>query len=181
MNGPSGVERKGIGFIKCTAAFSLHSVRAFKKPTMASRVTTSQNVSGSLDSPVVLSYLTLDAGQAAAAGLWFTEALAVTATVLPGYPQLVQLPLLLLIDLLYAGRFEQHVPPLGRIRVEEGTIIQVGPTDVNLILRDVIHRQSLCLLTLLGTVLGQLGWKQRRKVHSGACVYWELHYSKASL
>lgn len=102
------------------------------------------------------SYLTFDAGQTAAARLGLAESLAVTTTVLPRDSQLVQLPLLLLINLLHTGCFEQRVPTFRWVRLEEGAFLQVGSTDVDVLLWDVIHRELLSLLALLGSILSQL-------------------------
>ncbi|KAA8580722.1 hypothetical protein FQN60_013680 [Etheostoma spectabile] len=77
---------------------------------------------------------------AAATCLRLAEALAVATTVLPGDPQFMQLPLLLLFDLLHTGCFEQSVATFWRVGLEERALIQIGPTDVNVLLRDVIHR-----------------------------------------
>lgn len=86
------------------------------------------------------SYLTFDACNAAATCLRLTEALAIATTVLPGDPQLMQLPFLLFVDLLYTSCFEQCVAVFGRVRLEERAFLKVGPTDVNILLGDVIHR-----------------------------------------
>jgi len=107
------------------------------------------------------SYLTFDASQAAATCLRVAEALAVTTTVLPGDPQLMQLPLLLLVDLLHASCFEQCIAAFRWIRLEERALIQVGSTDVDVLLRDVVYRQSIRFLAFLGSILCQL--KQRRQ------------------
>lgn len=104
-----------------------------------------------------LPHLTLDARQAAAAGLGLAEALAVAAADLPRDAQLVQLPLLLLVDLLHAGRFEQSVALLGRVGLQEGAALQAGLAHLaHVLLGDVVHRQLLGLLALLGAVLCQL-------------------------
>ena len=113
------------------------------------------------------SYLTLDASQAAAARLGLAEALAVAAAVLPGQAQLVQLPFLLLVDLLDAGRLEERVALLGGIRVEDGARVRAGPAQVQLLLGHVVHRQTLGRLAVLRAVLGQLLKKWKNTVNSG--------------
>lgn len=102
------------------------------------------------------SYLTFDASQAAAASLRFAEPLTVATTVLPGEPQLMQLPLFLLVDLLHTSRFEQLIAALGRVRLEKRALVDVGSTDVNILLWDVIHCKFFGLLTLLGSIFCQL-------------------------
>lgn len=84
-------------------------------------------------------YLTFDASQAAATRLRFAETLAVATAVLPGDPQLMQVPLLLLVNLFHTSCFEQCVAMFRRVRLEERALIQVGSTDVDVLLGDVVH------------------------------------------
>lgn len=68
----------------------------------------------------------------------------------------MQLPLLLLVDLLHTGLFEQCVATFRRVRLEEWSLLQVGSTDVDVLLGDVVHGELLRLLVLLGSILSQL-------------------------
>lgn len=68
----------------------------------------------------------------------------------------MQLPLLLLVNLLNTGCFEQCVAVFRWVRLKEGDFVDVGSADVDVLLGDVVYSQSLCLLAVLGSILGQL-------------------------
>lgn len=68
----------------------------------------------------------------------------------------MQLLLLLLVDLLHSCCFEQCIALFRRVRLEKRALIQVGATDVDVLLWDVVQRQPICLLTFLGSILCQL-------------------------
>lgn len=107
-------------------------------------------------------HLALDARQATAAGLGLAERLAIAAAVLARQAQLVQLPLLLLVDLLDAGGLEERVPLLGGVRMQEGrAVLHVDAAQVDLGLGDVVQRQAVSLLGLHGAVLCQLGYGKK--------------------
>lgn len=84
-------------------------------------------------------HLALNASQAAATRLWLAEALTITSAVLPGDPQVVQLPFLLLLDLLNPGSFEECIAAFRWVRLKEGTFVQVCPADVDVLLWDVVN------------------------------------------
>ena len=63
-------------------------------------------------------YLTLDARQATGAGKRLTEALAVAAAVLSPAAQLLQLPLLLLLNADHARTLQKPPPLLRGVRVK---------------------------------------------------------------
>lgn len=73
----------------------------------------------------------------------------------------MQLPLLLFVDLLHTSCFQQCIAAFRRVRLEERAFIEVGSTDVDVLLRDIVHRQLLCLLALLGSILSQLERKRQ--------------------
>lgn len=91
-------------------------------------------------------YLTFNACQAAAAGLWVADLPAVAAAVLPGQADVVQLPLLLLVDLLHPHGFQQRTSLLGRVGLEEEAVLQVHIADVDVIVRDVFNSELVGLL-----------------------------------
>lgn len=72
----------------------------------------------------------------------------------------MQLPFLLLVNLLYTGCFEQCVAAFRRVRLKERAFLKVSSTDVDVMLRDVVHCQPLCLVTLLGSILSELERKR---------------------
>lgn len=78
-----------------------------------------------------MSYLTLDACQAAGAGLRLTEALTVTSTGLSGDSQSMKLPLLLSIYPLHSCSREERLPLSGGIRLQETSLLQLSITDVD--------------------------------------------------
>lgn len=80
--------------------------------------------------PCVFLYLTLDACQAAGAGLGLTKASAVTPARFPGQTQRMKLLLLLLVDALHPRRQEESLPLPGRIRLHGASIVQLRLADV---------------------------------------------------
>lgn len=76
----------------------------------------------------------------------------------------MQLPLFLLVDLLHTRRFEQRVAALGRVRLEKRALIEVGSTDVNILLWDVVQCKLFGLLALLGSIFCQLNTKKEQSL-----------------
>lgn len=109
-------------------------------------------------------YLALNACQAAAAGLGIADLLTVTAAVLPGQTDAVQLPLLLLVNLLHPNSFEQCTPLLGWVGLEEKAILQVHIADVNVIVRDVLNGELVGFLRFLCAIHGELRAKHGQSV-----------------
>lgn len=99
-------------------------------------------------------YLAFNARQAAAAGLGVADLLAVTTAVLPGQADAVQLPLLLLVNLLHAHGFEQRPPLFGGVGLEEEAVLQVHVADVDVVIGDVLDSELVGLLRLLCAVHG---------------------------
>lgn len=109
-------------------------------------------------------YLALNACQATAAGLGIADLLTVTATILPGQADAVQLPLLLLVNLLHPNGFEQCTPFLGWIGLEEKAILQVHVADVDIVVRDVFNSELVGFLRFLRAVHGELRAKHGQSV-----------------
>lgn len=71
----------------------------------------------------------------------------------------MKLTFLLFIDFLHTSSFEDGVPFLRGVGMQEGAIIHIYSTEVNFILRDIIHSQPFSFFALLGTVFGELSKK----------------------
>ncbi len=120
---------------------------------------------------VCWSYLTLDASEAACAGLRVTEESAVAATVFPGHPDGPELMFLLHIDLLDSGWAQQSTPLLSGQWLKEKVFIHLCVINIQVIIRDVVQRESIGLLGLHRAVIRQLRTIQKVKyLHSNICV-----------
>lgn len=103
-------------------------------------------------------YLALDACLTAGAGLRLAEAPAVAAAGLPGEPQSVKLPLLLLVDDLRPRRQEESLSLFGRERLKVASVLQIRLTnmDVRVSTQNLIRRQLLRLVLVNSSTYDQL-------------------------
>lgn len=103
-------------------------------------------------------YLALDACLTAGAGLRLTEAPTVAAAGLPGEPQSVKLPLLLLVDDLRPRRQEESLSLFGRERLKVPAVLQIRLTNMNVRVstQNLICRQLLRLVLVNGSTYDQL-------------------------
>lgn len=103
-------------------------------------------------------YLALDACLTAGAGLRLAEAPAIAAAGLPGEPQSVKLPLLLLVDDLRPRCQEESLSLFGRERLKVASVLQIRRTnmDVRVSTQNLIRRQLLRLVLVNSSTYDQL-------------------------
>ena len=90
-------------------------------------------------------YLALNAGQAASTVLWVTYPTASAPTLLSGHAEGAQLVLLLHVDASDPRGTEEGAAPPGSQRLEEEIIVHLCVVHIQVVLRDVIECQGVCL------------------------------------
>lgn len=122
-------------------------------------------------------YLALDACQAAGTSLWVTEESAVTAAVLAWDSDSPQLVLLLYVNLLDTRRTKQGPAFLCGQGLKEEVFIHLCVVQVQVILRDIIHCESIGLFWLNRTIFSQLETEKQftvKLLHIPVVVHWLL-------